>query len=94
MMAGWKGKIHMNKAITAYRTYMKEVDRLVQFVMAELKNNPTAIIDDFEFWDDSTPEIQILMVKNNATGEVLKMTDPDGLFLWEDILDRVVQYWG
>ena len=84
----------MNKAITAYRSYMKEVDRLVQFVMAELENNPTAIIDDFEFWDDSTPEIQILMVRNNATGEVLKMTDPDGLFLWEDILDRVVQYWG
>lgn len=84
----------MNKAITAYRSYMKEVDRLVQFVMTELENNPTAIIDDFEFWDDSTPEIQILMARNNATGEVLKMTDPDGLFLWEDILDRVVQYWG
>ena len=84
----------MNKAITAYRSYMKEVDRLVQFVMAELENKPTAIIDDFEFWDDSTPEIQILMVRNNATGDVLKMTDPDGLFLWEDILDRVVQYWG
>lgn len=83
----------MNNAITAYHAYLKEVRNMVKLIITKRKDSKTAIIGDFKFWEDSTPKMQKLCVRNNANGEVLEMTDPDGLLLWEDIVDRAVTFW-
>lgn len=83
----------MYNAMTAYRAYLKELEDVVELITTKREDSKTAIIGDFEFWEDSTPEMQRLCVRNNANGEILEMTDPDGLLLWEDIVDRAVTFW-
>ena len=83
----------MNNAITAYRAYLKEVNNMVELITTKLEDSETATIGSFEFWEESTRTVQRLYVRNNANGEILAMTDLDGLLLWEDIVDRAVRFW-
>lgn len=84
----------MNNAITAYRAYLKEVNNMVELITTKLEDSETATVGSFEFWEESTRTVQRLYVRNNANGEILAMTDLDGLLLWEDIVDRAVRFWG
>ena len=82
----------MNNVITAYRAYMRELDRMVEFITSTLENSKTAIVGDFEFWEDSTSEAKVFYMRNNATGEFCEMFELDGGILWEDMIDRIARF--